>query len=704
MTTVRTAMSAAVMAIAAAAVLDAQPQGQRPFRFPVPEPDPTDAQKGFVNRFPGNPYLPLWEHLPDGEPRVFEDPDNPGRYRVYIIGSHDLRYTSYCGPDIRMWSAPVEDLTQWRNDGAIFTYPVDRQWDVMYAPDLVEIKKDGKKLYYLYPHSRGVNREAMVCVGDRPDGPFTPVNTSAHGTDVVKGSILGFDPSVYVEEITDPSDPDYAVGFRAYGFWGFQRSSAAQLDQNTMYSVRPGTEIIPYFIPASYSYGRVREIEGVSYPALYKDQKLEDFNFFEASSIRKVGNKFVWVFSGHSGPDYGIGSSNSTLRYAYGDSPMGPWRSGGVLVDSRAVVPSQDGTTLTTTFSGHNTHGSLLEINGQWYVFYHRAPRGFGFARQPMVAPVTIEWDETPVAEGGQVRIFGYDPYKAGNRWTAKASNGDEYTGAEVTSEGFHIYGLDPYAYYSAGYACWLSDNDWMQDSFDIWDNNMDVAGVTNGGVVGFKYFGFGGLKEDSKGIKAFEGTAPGNRTAITLFVTPRTAGTFRINVMLDGPWTGKVWKGKRIASITVPAGKAGEELRLSADVPSVDRLGGKHAVYLVAEGEDGGPLFDLHGLGFTRKGMTIEHPAVPQVSIFIDGKAVETPDVPVRSTNENGLLGYDIFEIQSQAQSGSVTASCGDPQVKITVAQAEAPRNTATVTCDLNGVVKTYRIKFQTSDAGRRP
>ena len=26
-----------------------------------------------------NPYLPLWEHLPDGEPRVFDDPDNPGK-------------------------------------------------------------------------------------------------------------------------------------------------------------------------------------------------------------------------------------------------------------------------------------------------------------------------------------------------------------------------------------------------------------------------------------------------------------------------------------------------------------------------------------------------------------------------------------------------------------------------------------------------
>lgn len=66
----------------------------------------------FVHKGAGNPYLPLWEHLPDGEPRVFEDPDNPANTASYIIGSHDLRFTSYCGPDIRMWSAPVEDLSR----------------------------------------------------------------------------------------------------------------------------------------------------------------------------------------------------------------------------------------------------------------------------------------------------------------------------------------------------------------------------------------------------------------------------------------------------------------------------------------------------------------------------------------------------------------------------------------------------------------
>jgi len=90
----------------------------------------------FVHNGAGNPYLPLWEHLPDGEPRVFEDPDNPGKYRIYIIGSHDVRFTSYCGPDIRMWSAPVEDLSRWRDEGPIFTYHLNGYWDVMYAPTL----------------------------------------------------------------------------------------------------------------------------------------------------------------------------------------------------------------------------------------------------------------------------------------------------------------------------------------------------------------------------------------------------------------------------------------------------------------------------------------------------------------------------------------------------------------------------------------
>lgn len=647
----------------------------------------------------GNPYLPLWEHLPDGEPRVFEDPDNPGKYRIYIIGSHDVRFNSYCGADIRMWSAPVEDLTNWRDEGAIFTYHVQNQWDVMYAPDLVEIKrKDGTKEYYLFPHSRGRNREAMVCKGSRPDGPFTPINLNEDGTRTLPGSFLGFDPSVFVENITDPNDPDYEIGFRAYGFWGFQRSSAAQLDQNTMYSVRPGTEIIPYFIPASTNSGIIRDPAGTTYPALYKEQNPKDFNFFEASSIRQIGNKYVMIFSGYSGPEYGLGNSNSTLRYAFGDSPLGPWRSGGVLVDSRGVVPNQDGSKLQATNAAHNTHGSLQEINGQWYVFYHRPPRGFGFARQAMVAPVTIKWDEKSVAEGGKVVIRGYDPYAEEGIWEAKATNGSEYTGAEVTSEGFQIFGLDPYKYYSAGYACYLSNIGSQQDSWDIWDNNMPVD-VRGSDIIGYKYFGFGGLKKAQKGLKPFEGTKKGNKTSFNLFLTPVTDASFKINIWLDGPWDNSVWKGKKIGEITVPAGSIQEITQYTIDVSEVvDKLDKKHAIFLVAESNAKEKLCVLQGLGFSKKGKSLEYPTVPTVEIMVDGQKVGLPTTPVRSTNANGITGFNQYETTytipvKTKDTPKVSATSNDPSVRIDIIQPTSSSKKAVVNFEYKGSVKTYTI-----------
>ena len=656
-----------------------------------------------------NPYLPLWEHLPDGEPRVFEDPDHPDKMRAYIIGSHDVTYTGYCGPDIRMWSAPVENLTDWRDEGSLFTYYINGQWDTMFAPDLVEVVENGKKVYYLYPHSRGWRRVGTVCKGDRPDGPFRPLNLSADGQYCVDGSMIDFDPSVFIEPVTKKKDPDYQTGFRAYAFWGFQHSTAAELDPKTMYSVRPGTQLHDYFIPASSRYGEVRDPKGTQYPALYKGQKPGEFNFFEASSIRQVGNKYVMVFSGYSGPDYGLGSTNSALRYAYGDSPLGPWRSGGVLVDSRGVVPSEDGTHLVTTNAAHNTHGSLQEINGQWYVFYHRPPRGFGNARQAMVAPVRIEWDKKKVADGGQVRITGYDTFAPDGIWTAKASNGDEYRGAEVTSEGFNIFGLPPYAYYSAGIACYMTGNEWMQDNHDQWNDHMDLCGITNRGVVGFKYFGFGGLAKAERGIPAFEGTKKGNDTKIGLRLTPGGHGPFRIHVMLDGPYANDTWRGTEIAVIDVPANAKREATTYYANVPQVEGLSGKHAIYLVAEGpeverkpqqqwgrrqDNARPegLFDLHGITFSRTGKVSEAPVVPQVTIKVDGQPLKMSTTPIYSTNENGYTDVNRYQIHGRLLSDSkIEASANHPGVTFTIGKICDGR--ATVKAEYKGRTKIFLI-----------
>ena len=662
-----------------------------------------------------NPYLPLWEHVPDGEPRVFEDPDNPGKYRAYIIGSHDVNYSAYCGPDIRMWSAPVEDLSQWRDEGPIFTWYVDGQWDTMYAPDLVctTDRATGKKTYWLYPHSRGWRRTPMVCKGDRPNGPFTPVNLTEDGRQCLPGSLIDFDPSVFIETITDKKDKDYDIGYRAYVFYGFQHSTAVELDQKTMYSKREGTEPIDPFIPASSADGRLLDREGSVYKALYEGQDPLDFNFFEASSIRQVGNKYVMVFSGYSGKEYGLGNTNSALRYAFGDSPLGPWRSGGVLVDSRGVVVGQDGSKLITTNFGHNTHGSIQEINGQWYVFYHRPPRGFGNARQAMVAPVKITWDKKPVAKGGVVKITGYDPYAQDNVWTAKASDGNEYTGAEVTSEGFQIFGLPPYAYYSAGYACFVyggtNSNDWMQDNHDVWNNSMDLAGITNGGIVGFKYFGFGGLAQDTKGVKAFEGTKAGNGTNLTLNLTPSGRGAFKIHVLLDDPW-----KGQEIAIANVPAEAKGV-IDCVVDVPAVDGLTGKHAIYLVVDGPDiqqpqqqgfgqfggrRGPqqpqrpqgLFDLHGIGFGKAGNACVAPVVPQVTITVDGQKLNIPTTPIRFNAQNGYAEQNRYQVFGKLVNGSKLAATADvPGVKFDISPIIEGR--ATIKATYQGNTKIFLI-----------
>ena len=70
-----------------------------------------------------NPYLPLWEHIPDGEPYVFEDPDCPGKKRVYIYGSHDMLRDKYCGTDLVVWSAPVDSLESWTVSYTHLTLP-----------------------------------------------------------------------------------------------------------------------------------------------------------------------------------------------------------------------------------------------------------------------------------------------------------------------------------------------------------------------------------------------------------------------------------------------------------------------------------------------------------------------------------------------------------------------------------------------------
>ena len=496
----------------------------------------------------GNPYLPLWEHIPDGEPYVFEDPDQPGKYRVYIYGSHDSRITDYCGREQVVWSASVDSLNNWRYDGEILAVSKnakgelinkDSLADVLFAPDVTLVTdKDGKKTYYLYPNDQHGGRNGLIAKSDRPDGPFEVCNWSKNDPNATDG-VLAFDPGVFVDD-----------DGRVYGYWGFGESNGAELDPATMATVKPGTKIVNHMISG------------------YKEPG--QFRFFEASSIRKIKDKYVFIYSRFTEEgEFGLPTTNYTLAYAYSDKPLGPWTYGGTIIDGRAREKDEQGNVIASANVSGNTHGSICEINGQWYVFYHRQSGLNEFARQAMVAPITVKVEE---GEGGKVEI----------------SEG------EYTSEGFALNGLNPLERHSAGICCWYTGpkvaiHEWPNNTFygsyveasygtddkfaapyDIRNNTNYVVNNTDGSIVGYKYFNF----DATKGRKDVQ--------LILRLIPEGVNGT--ITIMADRPWASQ--GGKALGTIELKADMSQVPTETITQLPALGELTGKHAIFFCFKSE----------------------------------------------------------------------------------------------------------------------
>ena len=491
-----------------------------------------------------NPYMPLWEFIPDGEPYVFDDPDVPGKKRVYVYGSHDNLIKYYCGRDQVVWSAPVDDLTNWRYDGVIFESKTDANGkklnpdgvgDVLYAPDVTVVTDaNGKKTYYLYPNVQHDKRNSLVAKSDRPDGPFVPVNWSKEKADETVGP-FAFDPACFVDD-----------DGRVYGYWGFERSFAAELDPTTMATVKPGTKIVEDMIPG------------------HKQDHL--YRFFEASSIRKIKDKYVFIYSRFTNEgEFGLPTTNYTLAYCYSNNPLGPWTYGGTIIDGRGRERLSDGAVVATACPSGNTHGSICEINGEWWVFYHRQAGTSEYSRQAMVAPINVEVQE---GKDGYVRI----------------------SEAEFTSEGFCTEGLDPYKKYPAGIACYYTGPkqavqvypnvtyygshtninrikyDGKTNPYDESINKCEMVNNTSGSVIGYKYFNF-------------RKTFGKDNLKLLLDITKEgVAGS--IDVYIDRP--NETDGGVKIGTIAIEATTDNKPVTVSVSVPGLKNYNGKHALFLV--------------------------------------------------------------------------------------------------------------------------
>ena len=437
-----------------------------------------------------NPFLPLHEYIPDSEPRVFGD-------RLYLYGSHDrANSTRFCDHILKVWSAPLADLNTWTDHGVVLTTRdvEGRQDDIswsdneFYAPDLIEHR--GK--YYLF--AQIVGSPCAVAVADSPAGPFkviSAIKKPEGSPNDFGGWSQYFDPGVLVDD-----------DGKVYLYWGFKHAQMARLDPETMVDILPGTyreNIIPLDPP---------------------------FRFFEACSPRKIGGRYYIVYA-----------NGAELAYVTSDSPTGPFSYGGVIVANGGDS------------HGGNIHGGLAQLNGQWYVTYHRQTNNTNYSRRTCVEPVTIE------ADGSIKRV-------------------------EQTSLGFEK-SLDPYKWTPADIACVFRGGSHVIELNPL---TRPVTGNRNDCVVGYKDFDFG------------DTILPGQFSLFTLqFRNAKTAG--EVEVWLGDPKAG----GEKLGAVVIDHREAAADAWREITIP-VRNIGGRHAVFLkFTSPPPHEPIADLRSFVFTR-------------------------------------------------------------------------------------------------------
>lgn len=317
--------------------------------------------KEYINR--RNPVLPLKYHVPDSEGHVMPDG------RLYIYGSYDDREDIYCSekyhvvstPDLEHWTVHEEafngNQVPWFRDPDVSKYPgIDWSRPTPFIRKMLEsIADDGDDMKEKFDQMEETEKPALlfapdctakngkyylyfcmqdesegVAVSDRPEGPFT---------DPVMLPCGGIDPAVFIDD-----------DGQAYYYWGQLFSHGVKLHEDMV------------------SFDREDIVD---------DLVTEEEHFFhEGSSMRKIGDTYYYVYA-----DMERGKPTS-LGYATSKSPLGPFTYQGIIIDNDGCDPQS-----------WNNHGSIEQVNGQWYVFYHRCSRNRQQYRRLCIEPITVGAD-----------------------------------------------------------------------------------------------------------------------------------------------------------------------------------------------------------------------------------------------------------------------------------------------------------------------
>lgn len=502
--------------------------------------------EGTANEGATNPYLPLWEHMPDGDPHVFWSKED-GEWRVYIYGTHDVdpgidkygkvedEVPNFCSDHYITWSAPVYDLSEWRYEGILYTLDASVTEFRKTAASDCNYNLQNDKYYF------------AVC---RPMAGTTLLEGNKPNDSFEKAVYFNefFDPSVYIEDGTI-----YLV-------------SCSGIDK-----LRSATEEddMEYELTLDQHFALTDSETGESLPYLY-----------EASSMRYIEeyDLYVYIWSSKVTEDE---TEHSTMSYAYSQNiESESWIYGGVFSDSSGRYTLDLATNEIKkgepTYSYGNNHGGIVNANGQWYYFGHRDSGATEYRRQGWIEKINMSY------ENGK---FVIEPH-------------------ELTSSGAADY-LDAYQNIPAGIVCYLTPALNMEKNKDQLTQFVDVTmeesavhetpvvGLENGSVAGFKYLNFA---EEAQLLKLN-----------MLFTQEEGYVDGRVAVYLDGP---DEETGTLVASIDITkenlssgvkeSGSDGTEWTWLSTETSA-KISGVHAVYFVFSSDEEGTICKFDEFSFEK-------------------------------------------------------------------------------------------------------
>jgi hypothetical protein len=282
--------------------------------------------------------------------------------RLYAICSKDDDNVN--GYDMRgSILISTKDLMNWTDHGEVYHAPKDGTWgSTAYAPTAVV--RDGK-VYYYVPNSGSA---IGVVVADRPEGPVRNPKNLISGT-LCDGVAWCFDPGAFVD--------DDGQAYLVYG-GGSNTGSNSGYGQN------------------------IRIVK------LNKDMVSLGGSPIRLSLDKSFEGPFLSKYKGNYYLQYPMeGSSNIGLSMS--TQPTSGWTHKGSILDN----PSLNGRNIN---GNNNSHTSIMEYEGQWYMFYHdrRLSNGAAYKRNVSIEKLTYNTDGTikkVVVTTGIPQTRNFNPY-----------------------------------------------------------------------------------------------------------------------------------------------------------------------------------------------------------------------------------------------------------------------------------------------------